>query len=93
MKDLKITFVKFYQGVTVDNQSNQTSSKVVSERTVQDKNLVSIEKTEDGVLVTTEEVSGRKSYTEIPYNNLAYIKFEAVEKANDTKATPKPSKV
>ena len=79
-KGLQITFVKFYQGVTVDNQSNQTSSRVISERTVQDKNLVTIEKTVDGVLITTEEISGRRSFTEIPYNNLAYIKYASQEK-------------
>lgn len=87
MKDLRITFVKFYQGVMLHNTSNQTSAKVVTERSVQDKNLVSIEKSDDGVMVVTEEISGRKSYTEIPYNNLAYINFEATEtKANESKA-------
>ena len=89
MKDLKIVFVKFYQGVMVNNTSNQTSARVISERSVQDRNLVSIEKSANGVMLVTEEVSGRKSYTEIPYNNLAYINYEAEEKANETKAQPK----
>lgn len=87
MKNLKITFVKFYQGVMVNNTSNQTSAKVIEKVSVQEKNLVSIEKSEDGVLITTTEISGRKSYTEIPYNNLAYINYEALETAApETKA-------
>ena len=77
MKNLKITMVKFYQGVNIDQQSNMNSAKVISERSVQEKKLVKIEKSDIGVLITTEDVNGRVGYTEVPFNNLAYINYEA----------------
>lgn len=93
---MKITFVKFYQGVQVHNTSNQTSSAVVTERTSQNRNLVAITKTNEGVWITTTEHNGKKSHTEIPYNNVAYINYEptsvddeAVKPANETQVTKK----
>lgn len=87
MKDLKIVQVKYYQGVMLNNKSGCTSSQVVTVRTTTNKDLVSIEKTEKGVLVITDSVGTGKSYTEVPFNNVAYINYEAPAAALETKAT------
>lgn len=81
MKDLKITFVKFYQGVNLASVSNQTSARVIEERSTNERFTVTIEKSAIGVLLThTENSTGTKHYTEVPFNNLAYINYEPVNK-------------
>lgn len=91
MSQLKIRMVKFYQGVNIDMKTNMNSMSVVEKRDVQNKQLVSIEKTAIGVLIKTEDVTGRIGYTEIPFNNLAYINYEPgqVEESGTTKPKTK----
>ena len=90
-KNLKITMVKFYQGVMVHDTNNQVSSKVVTERTTTNRNLVSIEKTNDGVMIITTDYNERTSYTEVPYNNLAYINYEPQTKQDREQKSQKSS--
>ena len=81
LSDQEILQVKFYQAVRVDDQSGLTSLKTVKVPTTQTPKLVKIERGDFSILITTDD-KGRISYTEIPFNNVAYIIYEKTPEAS-----------
>lgn len=73
MEKLKIKMVKFYQGVQVAGTSNQTSVRAIYTKTVTDPRLVSVEHSENGIMIVTELTTGESEHTLVPYNNVAYV--------------------
>lgn len=92
MEKLKIKMVKFYQGVTVANNSSQVSCRANYTRTTTEPRLVTIEHGERGVMIVTELASGQDEYTLVPYNNVAYVTHELVSK-EDSEQKGKPNAV
>lgn len=92
MEKLKIKMVKFYQGVVVANNSNQTSAKAVYTRSVAEPRLISIEHGAIGIMITTELKEGGNEYTLIPYNNVAYVSHEIVKEDLEQKGKPNAMK-
>lgn len=89
----KITFVKFYQGVNIAQVSNVSSQMAVDEITAQHSKKVKLEKGSIGIVITTEDREGKVVVTEVPYNNVAYINYEAKTSEQKPKAEAmKPSK-
>lgn len=82
LENCEIIRVKFYQAVKLGNVSVVTSvdsNEVVS---VQKPKIVTIERGEFSVLITEVDPSKKETvYTEIPFNNVAYINYGLEVKA------------